>query len=35
MAEGEYPDLPRIAMKFNMRDYGRLFEMIRVINRDR
>jgi uncharacterized protein (TIGR00730 family) len=31
--EGEYPDLPRLVMNFNMRDYGRLFEMIRMINR--
>ncbi|MDD4907527.1 MAG: TIGR00730 family Rossman fold protein [Candidatus Omnitrophica bacterium] len=31
---GEYPDLPRIAMNFNMRDYGRLFEMIGAINED-
>ena len=30
----EYLDLPRIAMKFNRRDYGRLFELIRVINKD-
>jgi len=30
----EYLGLPRIAMHFNMRDYGRLFEMIRIINRD-
>jgi hypothetical protein len=32
--EGEYLNLPRIAMNFNMRDYGRLYAMIRVINRD-
>jgi uncharacterized protein (TIGR00730 family) len=32
--EGEYLSLPRLAMNFNMRDYGRLCEMIRVINRD-
>ncbi|MDD5730010.1 MAG: LOG family protein, partial [Candidatus Omnitrophica bacterium] len=31
---GEYPDLPRIVMNFNLRDYGRLCEMIRVINKD-
>ncbi|MFH1190072.1 MAG: TIGR00730 family Rossman fold protein [Candidatus Omnitrophota bacterium] len=30
--EGEYLNLPRIAMHFNMRDYGRLYEMIHVIN---
>ena len=33
--EGEYLNLPRIAMNFNMRDYGRLCEMIHVINRDK
>ncbi|MCX5679363.1 MAG: TIGR00730 family Rossman fold protein [Candidatus Omnitrophica bacterium] len=33
--EGEYLSLPRIAMNFNMHDYGRLCEMIHVINRDR
>ncbi|MDD5561150.1 MAG: TIGR00730 family Rossman fold protein [Candidatus Omnitrophica bacterium] len=32
--EGEFLNLPRLAMNFNMRDYGRLCEMIRVINRD-
>ncbi len=32
--KGEYPDLPRLVMNFNLRDYGRLLEMIRVINRD-
>jgi len=32
--EGEYLDLPRLAMHFNLRDYGRLCEMINVINRD-
>lgn len=30
--EGEYFDLPRITMKFNMRDYGRLYEMIQALN---
>lgn len=30
----EYLDLPRLAMNFNLRDYGRLCEMIRVINSD-
>ncbi|MBU1656967.1 MAG: hypothetical protein KKB12_02220, partial [Candidatus Omnitrophica bacterium] len=30
---GEYLDLPRLSMKFNRRDYGRLCEMIRVINK--
>ncbi|MDD5174481.1 MAG: TIGR00730 family Rossman fold protein [Candidatus Omnitrophota bacterium] len=33
--EREHISLPRIAMNFNMRDYGRLCEMIDVINRDR
>ncbi|MDD5408493.1 MAG: TIGR00730 family Rossman fold protein [Candidatus Omnitrophica bacterium] len=32
--EGEFLKLPRLAMNFNMRDYGRLCEMISVINRD-
>ncbi|MFA5143263.1 MAG: TIGR00730 family Rossman fold protein [Candidatus Omnitrophota bacterium] len=32
--EREYLNLPRIAMNFNMRDYGRLCEMIHAINRD-
>lgn len=32
--ENEYLDLPRLAMQFNLRDYGRLCEMIDVINRD-
>ena len=30
---GEYPGLPRLVMKFNQRDYGRLCEMIRFINK--
>ena len=32
--EGEFINLPRLAMNFNMRDYGRLCEMIQLINRD-
>ncbi len=32
--EGECINLPRIVMDFNMRDYGRLCEMISVINKD-
>ncbi|MDD5096870.1 MAG: TIGR00730 family Rossman fold protein [Candidatus Omnitrophica bacterium] len=32
--EGEFLKLPRLVMNFNMRDYGRLCEMIRVINKD-
>ena len=32
--KGEYPDLPRLVMKFNYHDYGRLFELIRVVNND-
>ncbi|MCX5687746.1 MAG: TIGR00730 family Rossman fold protein [Candidatus Omnitrophica bacterium] len=31
---GEYLSLPRLVMNFNMRDYGRLCDMIRAINRD-
>lgn len=30
----EYPELARLVMKFNLRDYGRLFHLIRVINED-
>jgi uncharacterized protein (TIGR00730 family) len=30
----EYLNLPRLVMKFNYRAYGRLLELIRVINRD-
>lgn len=33
--KGEYPSLPRLVMNFNLHDYGRLCEMIRVINRDK
>lgn len=32
--EKEYPDLPRLIMNFNMRDFNRLCEMIQVINKD-
>jgi len=32
--EGEYLNLPRLVMHFNMRDYGKLCAMIHVINRD-
>jgi len=32
--EGECPDLPRIAMNFNMRSYGMFYEMIHIINKD-
>lgn len=31
---GEYLNLPRLTMNFNLRDYGRFYEMIQVINRD-
>lgn len=31
---GEYPDLPRLVMKFNLHDYGKLCRMIHVINKD-
>jgi uncharacterized protein (TIGR00730 family) len=30
----EYPDLQRLIMNFNMCDYGRLYEMIDIINKD-
>jgi len=30
----EFLELPRLVMNFNLRDYGRLCEMIRIINRD-
>jgi len=33
--EKEFLDLPRLAMNFNLRDYGRLCKMIQVINKDR
>lgn len=32
--EKEYLDLPRLVMHFNMRDYGRLSEMIHALNKD-
>jgi len=32
--EGEFLNLPRLAMNFNMRDYGLLCEMIHLINKD-
>ena len=32
--KGEYLDLPRLIMNFNLRDYGRLYEMIHIINQD-
>ncbi len=32
--EKEFLNLPRLVMNFNLRDYGRLFEMIKVINND-
>lgn len=31
---GEYLDLPRMVMRFNRRDYGRLLELIHAINLD-
>lgn len=34
MQEGEFLNLPRLVMNFNMRDYGRLYEMIGIINKD-
>ncbi len=33
LEKGEYPGLPRLVMHFNMRDYGRLCEMIGVVNK--
>jgi len=35
MEKQEFLHLPRLVMKFNMRDYGRLYEMIGVINNDK
>lgn len=32
--KGEYLELPRLVMNFNMHDYGRLCEMIHIINKD-
>jgi hypothetical protein len=32
--KAEYLNLPRLSMNFNLRDYGRLCEMINVINWD-
>lgn len=32
--KGEYLELPRLIMNFNLRDYGRLCQMIGVINND-
>jgi len=32
--EKEFLNLPRLIMNFNLRDYGRLFELIRAINTD-
>ncbi|MBU0548546.1 MAG: TIGR00730 family Rossman fold protein [Candidatus Omnitrophica bacterium] len=32
--EGEFLKLPRIVMNFNLRDFGRLCEMIHLINKD-
>jgi uncharacterized protein (TIGR00730 family) len=34
LENGEFPNLPRLVMKFNLRDYGRLFELIRIINKE-
>ena len=33
--EKEFLNLPRLVMNFNLRDYGRLYEMIQVINKDK
>jgi hypothetical protein len=32
--KGEFPDLPRLVMKFNRHDYGRLVDLIDHINND-
>ncbi|MDP2830988.1 MAG: cytochrome D ubiquinol oxidase subunit II, partial [Candidatus Omnitrophota bacterium] len=32
--EKEFLNLPRLVMNFNLRDFGRLCEMIQVINKD-
>ena len=32
--ENEFLQLPRLVMQFNMRNYGRLYEMIGLINKD-
>jgi uncharacterized protein (TIGR00730 family) len=32
--EKEFLDLPRLAMDFNLRDYGRLCQLIQIINQD-
>ncbi|MDD5130380.1 MAG: TIGR00730 family Rossman fold protein [Candidatus Omnitrophica bacterium] len=32
--ENEFPDLPRLVMSFNLRDYGRLYQLIQIINKD-
>ncbi len=32
--EKEFLNLPRLVMNFNLRDYGRLFELIQFINKD-
>ena len=34
LERGEYPDLPRIIMNFNLCNYGRLYEMIQAINKE-
>ncbi|MFH0876706.1 MAG: TIGR00730 family Rossman fold protein [Candidatus Omnitrophota bacterium] len=34
IVSGEHLSLPRLVMNFNLRDYGRLVEMIAMINRD-
>ena len=34
LKEGEFIDLPRLAMNFNMRDYGALYELINFLNSD-
>lgn len=34
LQENEFLELPRLTLDFNLRDYGRLCQLIRVINRD-
>ena len=34
LQRGEFPNLPRLVMRFNRRDYGRLCALIRAVNRD-
>lgn len=31
--KGEFPELPRLVMKFNLRDYGKLCDLVNTLNR--